>query len=94
MTSQDQTQKDIKTSEIVDLFQNEKVESFSLVGTELTLNLREEYNGSKIITTEVDSAQHFYDDLGDLIKQQKKDGMEVLEMDITLPDEPKVQPRS
>ena len=28
------------------------------------------------------------------IKQQKKDGMEVLEMDITLPDEPKVQPRS
>ena len=75
MTSQDQTQKDIKTSEIVDLFQNEKVESFSLVGTELTLNLREEYNGSKIITTEVDSAQHFYDDLGDLIKQQKKDGI-------------------
>ena len=75
MTSQDQTQKDIKTSEIVDLFQNEKVESFSLVGTELTLNLREEYNGSKIITTEVDSAQHFYDDLGDLIKQQKKDGV-------------------
>lgn len=75
MTSQDQTQKDIKTSEIIDLFQNEKVESFSLVGTELTLNLREEYNGSKIITTEVDSAQHFYDDLGDLIKQQKKDGV-------------------
>ena len=75
MTSQDQTQKDIKTSEIIDLFQNEKVESFSLVGTELTLNLREEYNGSKIITTEVDSAQHFYDDLGDLIKQQKKDGI-------------------
>ena len=28
------------------------------------------------------------------IKQQKKDGMEVLEMDITLPDEPTVQPRS
>ena len=75
MTSQDQTQKDIKTSEIIDLFQNEKVESFSLVGTELTLNLREEYNGSKIITTEVDTAQHFYDDLGDLIKQQKKDGV-------------------
>ncbi|HEX5360293.1 MAG TPA: cell division topological specificity factor MinE [Fluviicoccus sp.] len=28
------------------------------------------------------------------IKQQKKDGMEVLEMDITLPDEPKAQAKS
>ena len=28
------------------------------------------------------------------ISLQKKDGMEVLEMDITLPDEPKAQPRS
>ena len=74
MTSQDQTQKDIKTSEIVDLFQNEKVESFSLVGTELTLNLREEYNGSKIITTEVDSQQHFYEQFGKIIDQQYKDG--------------------
>lgn len=28
------------------------------------------------------------------IKQQKKDGMEVLEMDITLPDEPKAKVKS
>ncbi|MGI5977920.1 MAG: ATP-dependent zinc metalloprotease FtsH [Oscillospiraceae bacterium] len=75
MTSQENTKRDIKTSELIDLFQNEKVESFSLVGTELTLNLREEYNGSKTLTTEVDTAEHFYRDLGDLIKQQKADGV-------------------
>ena len=75
MTSQDTTKKNLTTSEISDLFKNEKVESMELTGTELTLNLREEYNGSKTITTQIDTQEHFYKQFDDTIEKQHAKGI-------------------
>ncbi len=63
-------------SEIEDMFKNEEVESFTLEGTTLTLNLREENeDGLDTITQELPSANWFREDLGDLIQQQKDAGI-------------------
>jgi cell division protease FtsH len=66
---------DVTYSEVVDLFKQEKVESFRTEGSTLILSLREEYNGSKTITKELASFDIFYNDLGDLIKAQKDAGI-------------------
>jgi cell division protease FtsH len=66
---------EVTYSEVVDLFKQEKVESFRTEGTNLILSLREEYNGSKTITKELASFDVFYSDLGDLIKTQKDAGI-------------------
>ena len=75
MTSQDTTATKVKYSEIIDLFNNEQVESFSAVGNDLTLNLREPYDGNDIVTTELSSVDYFREDLGDTIKKQKEKGI-------------------
>ena len=75
MTSQDSTKKNITTSEISDLFKNEQIKSLYLTGTELTLNLRSEYNGSTTITTEIDSEDRFYRQFGDIIDKQHNEGI-------------------
>ncbi len=63
-------------SEIEDMFKNEEVKSFTLEGTKLTLELREENeDGLDTITQDLPSATWFRDDLGDLIEQQKADGI-------------------
>jgi len=75
MTSQSTTTKELKTSELYDLFKQEKVETVTAIGNELTLELREEYNGSKTITTKVDAIDHFRSDMGDTIKKQQEKGI-------------------
>ncbi len=64
MTNETQVQP-VPYSEIVDLFQQEKVESFTTTGNTLVLNLREEYNGSKTMTKELPDFTVFYSDLND-----------------------------
>ena len=76
VVSPDETTKTYTYSEIEDLFKEEKVESFTLEGNELTLKLREvdpETEKDEIKQT-LPSATWFRDDLGELIQQQKDAG--------------------
>lgn len=75
MTSQNSVSPEITYSEVIELFESEQVESFGTLGTELELHLREPYEGSKVIKTELASVGFFREDLGELIKQQKSDGI-------------------
>jgi cell division protease FtsH len=63
-------------SEVVDLFENEQVESFSLdTDGNLTLKLRSPYKGQTAYTYECGSFSIFYSDLNDLIREQKAAGI-------------------
>ncbi|MCL1829434.1 MAG: ATP-dependent zinc metalloprotease FtsH [Oscillospiraceae bacterium] len=64
-----------KYSEIIELFEREKVESFGTKGNDLVLILREEYNGSKEIEYKMFDFAVFYTDLNDLIREQKARGI-------------------
>ncbi len=67
---------ELKYSEIVTLFQQEKVKSFSLdTDGNLILNLREDYKGYDTYSVSVASFSVFYSDLNDLIMQQEADGI-------------------
>ncbi len=58
-------------SEIRDYFLQEKVESFVAEGNKLTLTLKDE----SIVTCELSSISIFYNDLNDLVQQQKDKGI-------------------
>jgi len=75
MTSQPTTSPEVTYSDIRNLFTNEQVESFKTVGNELTMNLREPFEGSKVITTELSDVNWFLMDLGDLIEEQQDKGI-------------------
>lgn len=75
MTSKQDASPEITYSEIIDLFKNEQVESFSTLGTELTLNLRTPYEDSDTIVTELSDVDYFRQDLGSLIEEQKQAGI-------------------
>ena len=75
MTSKNSTTPEIKYSEIYDLFLNEQVESFGTVGNEITLKLREPYNGSDTVKAEMYSVEFFHEDLGAIVKEQKEQGI-------------------
>ena len=64
-------------SEILDLFENEKVKAFSLdTDGNLTLELKTPLaDGSDIVTYSVGSYSVFYNDLNDLIREQKAAGI-------------------
>ena len=62
-------------SEIVEMFQNQQVEAFEIAGNELTVTLREPYEGRSEITRTLLDVDQFNDDLGDLIRQQKEAGI-------------------
>ncbi len=62
-------------SQVVQLFQQEKVESFVVDETTLLMNLREEVNGSKTASYELYDFDLFYDDLNDLVQQQAAKGI-------------------
>jgi len=74
MTDSD-TNTDIVYSEIIDLFKNEQVESFTTEGSSLILELREAYKGETSITYEMYAFDVFYHDLNDLILEQKEAGI-------------------
>ena len=66
----------LKYSEVLNLFEQEKVESFAVEDGKLTMNLKEEYKdtGLKKLTYKLPAFSMFYDDLGETVKQQLKDG--------------------
>ncbi|MDO4813336.1 MAG: ATP-dependent zinc metalloprotease FtsH [Eubacteriales bacterium] len=62
-------------AEIKALFEQEKVKSFTISDTTLKLKLREEVNGSTTVTKELYDFDLFYEDLNDLVEQQKAAGI-------------------
>lgn len=62
-------------SQVRQLFLQERVESFTVSDNTLTLHLNRELNGSKIVTYELYSFEMFYDDLHDLVDEQKEEGI-------------------
>ena len=74
LTSTNKT-KELTYSEIITLFENEQVESFEVADDELTLHLREEYEGEDEYTRTLLSVDQFYLDLNDLITEQYESGV-------------------
>ena len=64
-----------KYSEVLELFENEQVSSFSIKDGVLTLHFREPYNGTKVAEHQLANFSVFYADLDDLIHQQRQDGI-------------------
>lgn len=62
-------------AEVVQLFEQEKVKSFTIRDTTLTLELREPVGGRTELTKELYDFDLFYDDLSGLIEEQKKAGI-------------------
>ena len=63
-------------SDVLQLFYDEKVESFQIEGTTLYLTLHEpDESGKDKITTELYSVNYFKQDLDELIKEQYADGI-------------------
>ena len=62
-------------SEVVELFEAQQVESFEIAGHELTLTLREPFEGKTELSKTLLDVDQFNDDLGELIRQQKAAGI-------------------
>ena len=62
-------------SQIIDMFEGRQVESFVISGKELYLYLREPYEGQTEIVRNLRDVDRFYEDLGDVIRQQKDAGI-------------------
>ena len=61
-------------SGVLDLFEQEQVESFVLTGNSLALHLREPYKGSSDVTVKLGDVETFHADLDETIAAQKADG--------------------
>ena len=76
MTSDKQNGDELIYSEVVELFRNEQVESFTLdTDGNLMMKLREEYKGHDTYNYAVGMFSIFYTDLNDLIQEQKAAGI-------------------
>ena len=62
-------------SQVLDLFEKEQVRSFQIKDNVLTMELREPIDGSTTVQHELASFSVFYSDLGELIEQQRRDGI-------------------
>ena len=62
-------------AEVVQLFEQEKVKSFTVQDTTLTLKLREAVDGKTELRKELYDFDLFYDDLNDLVVEQKAAGI-------------------
>ena len=62
-------------SDVLTLFENEQVSSFTIQDGVLTMELAEPYEGSTQVQHRLASFSVFYEDLGDLIRQQREDGV-------------------
>ena len=63
-------------SQMRSFFEEEQVYSFSIDDRDtLTLNLRQEYNGTTVLTYKLPGRELFLQDLGDLIRDQKERGI-------------------
>ena len=65
----------IPYSEVLDQFRNEKVSSFTLEGSTLTLRLRGENGAEKSVTASIGDAELFHKDLDGLIAEQYASGV-------------------
>ena len=65
----------IPYSEVLDQFRNEKVSSFTLEGSTLTLRLRSENGAEKSVTASIGDAELFHKDLDELIADQYASGV-------------------
>ena len=65
----------IPYSEVLDQFRNEKVSSFTLVGSTLTLQLRGENGAEKSVTASIGDTELFHKDLDELIADQYASGV-------------------
>lgn len=65
----------LEYSEVVRLFQQEKVESLDIFNNTLTLHLRTQINGSTTAVHELYDFELFYSDLNDLIQEQAAKGI-------------------
>ena len=66
---------EISYAEVVQLFEQEKVKSFTVQDTTLTLKLREAVDGKPELRKELYDFDLFYDDLNDLVVEQKAAGI-------------------
>ena len=66
---------EISYAEVVQLFEQEKVKSFTVQDTTLTLKLREAVDGKTELRKELYDFVLFYDDLNDLVVEQKAAGI-------------------
>ena len=66
---------EISYAEVVQLFEQEKVKSFTVQDTTLTLKLREAVDGKTELRKELYDFDLFYDDLNDLVVEQKTAGI-------------------
>jgi len=66
---------EISYAEVVQLFEQEKVKSFTVQDTTLTLKLREAVDGKMELRKELYDFDLFYDDLNDLVVEQKAAGI-------------------
>ena len=62
-------------SEVIELFENQQVESFEMSGDELYLYLREPFQGSTELVKVIADLDKFDRDLGELIREQKAAGI-------------------
>ena len=62
-------------AEVRELFEQEKVKSFTVMDTTLRLTLRESVDGKTEVKKDLFSFALFYDDLGELIEQQAAEGI-------------------
>ena len=62
-------------SEVIELFENQQVESFEMSGDELYLYLREPWEGSTELVKVISDLDKFDRDLGELIREQKAAGI-------------------
>ena len=65
----------LQYSEVVQLFEQEQVKSFTVSDQTLTMKLRSEIRGSTTAVYELYDFDLFYDDLNDLVQQQRKSGV-------------------
>ena len=65
---------DLQYSEVVALFTEEKVDSFEVEGGTLTMQLKEAYKNQKVLEYKLPDFAVFYEDLNDLIMQQRAAG--------------------
>ena len=65
----------IPYSEVLDQFRNERVSSFTLEGSTLTLRLRGENGAEKSVTASIGDAELFHKDLDELIADQYASGV-------------------
>ena len=62
-------------AEVRELFETEQVSAFTVTDTTLRMKLREPIDGKTELKKDLFSVTLFYDDLGELIEQQKADGI-------------------